>query len=333
MDDLISLSVDAARRLLDAREVSARQLVEAFLARIEATQPRLNSFITVTPELALAQADEADARIAAGNAGRLCGIPLAVKDIILVRDARATAASRILEPFVAPYDATVVANLRAAGAVLVGKLNCDEFAMGSSNENSAFGAARNPWDPQRVPGGSSGGSAAAVAARQCIASLGTDTGGSIRQPAAFCGVTGLKPTYGRVSRYGVVAFASSLDQVGPLAATCATSRTCCGHRRPRPARLDVGGSRGAGFRAGLDGASSGPAHRVAARVLRRRHRRPRSATRCTPRPALRVARRRRRRGVAAAHRVRDRDLLPDRHRRGELQPGALRRHPLRPAVR
>ncbi len=217
MSDLTSLTIDEARQLLDAGEVSARRLAEAFLTRIQATQPQLNTFITVTPELALAHADDADARIAAGNAGPLCGIPMAIKDIILVRGARATAASRILEPFVAPYDATVVANLRAAGAVLVGKLNCDEFAMGSSNENSAFGAARNPWDLERVPGGSSGGSAAAVAAHQCIAALGTDTGGSIRQPAAFCGVTGLKPTYGRVSRYGVVAFASSLDQVGPLA--------------------------------------------------------------------------------------------------------------------
>ncbi len=216
MNDLTTLSIDEARALLDGRELSARQLAEVFLARIEATQPRLNTFITVTPESALEQADAADARIAAGEAGPLCGIPIAVKDIILNRGARTTAASHILESFEAPYDASVVAALKQAGAVLVGKLNCDEFAMGSSNENSAFGACRNPWDADRVPGGSSGGSAAAVAARQCIASLGTDTGGSIRQPAAFCGVTGLKPTYGRVSRYGVIAFASSLDQVGPL---------------------------------------------------------------------------------------------------------------------
>ncbi len=215
--DLTALTIDEARELLDSREISARQLAEAFLARIEATQPTLNTFITVTPERALEQADAADAKIAAGRAGSLCGIPIAVKDIILSEGVRTTAASHVLESFQAPYDAKVVACLKKAGAVLVGKLNCDEFAMGSSNENSAFGATRNPWDIERVPGGSSGGSAASVAARQCIASLGTDTGGSIRQPAAFCGVTGLKPTYGRVSRYGVIAFASSLDQVGPLA--------------------------------------------------------------------------------------------------------------------
>lgn len=216
MSDLTTLSIDGARKLLDAREVSARELTDAFLAHIEATQGSLNSFISITPDLARQQADEADRRIAAGESSALCGIPVGVKDIILVRGARATAASKILESFEAPYDAHVVARLRQAGAVVVGKLNCDEFAMGSSNENSAFGPARNPWDQTRVAGGSSGGSAAAVAARQCIVSLGTDTGGSIRQPAAFCGVTGMKPTYGRVSRYGVIAFASSLDQVGPL---------------------------------------------------------------------------------------------------------------------
>ncbi len=216
MTDLIDLSIEQARDQLDRREISPRQLCEAFLTRIEATQPALNTFITVMRDEALAQADAADAKIADGDGGALCGIPIGVKDIILSEGTRTTAASRILDSFRAPYDATVVRKLRNAGAVIVGKLNCDEFAMGSSNENSAFGAARNPWDHRRVPGGSSGGSAAAVAARQCIASLGTDTGGSIRQPAAFCGVTGMKPTYGRVSRYGVIAFASSLDQVGPL---------------------------------------------------------------------------------------------------------------------
>ncbi len=217
MTDPTTLTIDEARTLLDGRELSARQLTEAFLARIAETQDAFNAFITVTPEQALEQADAADAKIAAGDAGPLCGIPIGVKDIILTRGVRTTAASHILESFVAPYDANVVDCLRAADAVIVGKLNCDEFAMGSSNENSAFGATRNPWNADCVPGGSSGGSAAAVAARQCIASLGTDTGGSIRQPAAFCGVTGLKPTYGRVSRYGVIAFASSLDQVGPMA--------------------------------------------------------------------------------------------------------------------
>ncbi len=215
-NDPTLLTLTEARELLDRRAISARELTDAFLARIEATAA-LNSFVSVSPERARADADAADRRIAeGGDVPQLCGIPVGVKDIILTEGIRTTAGSRILESFEAPYDATVSARLRQAGAVLVGKLNCDEFAMGSSNENSAFGACLNPWDRTRVPGGSSGGSAAAVAARQCIVSLGTDTGGSIRQPAAFCGVTGLKPTYGRVSRYGVIAFASSLDQVGPL---------------------------------------------------------------------------------------------------------------------
>ena len=216
-NELTSLSIEDARELLDKRATSARELSEAFLARIAATQDTLNSFITITRDEALADADSADRRRANGDpVGPLCGIPVAIKDIIQTRGVRTTAGSHILDSFIAPYDATVVTKLRDAGAVLLGKLNCDEFAMGSSNENSAYGPCLNPWDHQRVPGGSSGGSAAAVAARQCIVSLGTDTGGSIRQPAAFCGVTGLKPTYGRVSRYGVIAFASSLDQVGPI---------------------------------------------------------------------------------------------------------------------
>ncbi|TYO99082.1 aspartyl/glutamyl-tRNA(Asn/Gln) amidotransferase subunit A [Geothermobacter ehrlichii] len=217
--DLIDLNLQQLRQALDRREVSAREVTEAYLRRIEATNARLNSYLSICSELALSQAQTADERLAAGEAAPLTGIPLAVKDIFNLEQTRTTAGSRLLDNYVAPYDATAVARLKENGAVLLGKLNMDEFAMGSSNENSAFGPCRNPWDPERVPGGSSGGSAAAVAARQAVATLGTDTGGSIRQPAAHCGVVGLKPTYGRVSRYGVIAYASSLDQVGPVART------------------------------------------------------------------------------------------------------------------
>jgi len=202
---------------LRAGEYSSRELTEATLTRIHAQQPALNAYITFTDELALAQAEAADRRIAAGDAGPLTGIPVAVKDLLSTEGVQTTAASRILEGYTPIFDCTVVARLRSAGAVIVGKTNLDEFAMGSSNEHSAFGPVHNPWDTARVPGGSSGGSAATVAARGVPLSLGTDTGGSIRQPAALCGIVGLKPTYGRVSRYGVVAFASSLEQVGPFA--------------------------------------------------------------------------------------------------------------------
>jgi len=202
---------------LRARRYSAVELARSLLARIERAQPELNAFISIETEQALAAAAEADRRLAAGNAPPLTGVPIAHKDIFCAAGSRTTCGSRMLANFVSPYDATVVARLRAAGAVVLGKTNMDEFAMGSSNENSYFGPVRNPWDLTRVPGGSSGGSAAAVAARLVPAATATDTGGSIRQPAALCGVTGLKPTYGRVSRYGMIAFASSLDQAGVLA--------------------------------------------------------------------------------------------------------------------
>jgi aspartyl-tRNA(Asn)/glutamyl-tRNA(Gln) amidotransferase subunit A len=217
--DLFRLTIAAARDLLARREISAQELTRACLDRIAEVDRRLNAFITLCPSEAFAQAAAADERLARGDAPALCGIPLAIKDIYLTRGVRTTCASKILGNFVPPYDATVIARLREAGAIFLGKANMDEFAMGSSSENSAFGPTRNPYDLTRVAGGSSGGSAAAVAADECIAALGTDTGGSIREPASFCGVFGIKPTWSRVSRYGVIAFASSLDQVGPFTKT------------------------------------------------------------------------------------------------------------------
>ena len=206
---------------LRARRFSSVELTEAFLKRIERAQGALNAFISVTRESALAEAAAADRALAAGSGGALAGVPIAHKDLFCTQGVRTTCGSRMLDNFVSPYDATVVAKLKRAGAVMLGKTNMDEFAMGSSNETSYYGPVRNPWDPRLVPGGSSGGSAAAVAARLVPGATATDTGGSIRQPAALCGVTGLKPTYGRVSRYGMVAFASSLDQGGVLTASAA----------------------------------------------------------------------------------------------------------------
>src|SRR6201988_2029187 len=218
--ELNLLTIDAARSAIQERKTTSMALVESCYARIQKEDSAIGAYLTLTKERALEQADRMDRLAAEGKPlPPLGGVPFGIKDVMCTRGVRTTAGSKILENFIPPHDCTAVARLESAGAVVLGKLNCDEFAMGSSNENSAFHPVRNPRDLSRVPGGSSGGSAAAVAADMAVVALGSDTGGSIRQPASFCGVVGLMPTYGRVSRYGLIAFASSLDHIGPLAKT------------------------------------------------------------------------------------------------------------------
>jgi aspartyl-tRNA(Asn)/glutamyl-tRNA(Gln) amidotransferase subunit A len=218
--DLNSLTIDSTRTAVAAKQVTASNLVEQFYGKIKAEDLNIHAYLTLSEDRAFAQASRIDDLVRKGAAlPPLAGVPIGVKDVMVTKGIRTTAGSKILENFIPPYDCTAVARLEAAGAIVLGKMNCDEFAMGSSNENSAYGPVRNPRDKSRVPGGSSGGSAAAVAAGTAVATLGSDTGGSIRQPASFCGVVGLMPTYGRVSRYGLIAFASSLDHIGPLTKT------------------------------------------------------------------------------------------------------------------
>ncbi|SBT18598.1 Glutamyl-tRNA(Gln) amidotransferase subunit A [Marinomonas gallaica] len=214
---MVDQSITSLAKKLRAKDISSVELTQDYLARIKQLDGQLNSYITVSDEIGLAQAEAADKLIASGSTSALAGIPIAHKDLFCTDGILTTCASKMLHNFIPPYESTVTGRMQASGAITLGKTNMDEFAMGSSNENSHYGAVKNPWNLDKVPGGSSGGSAAAVAAGLCVAATGTDTGGSIRQPASFCGITGLKPTYGRVSRFGMIAYASSLDQAGPMA--------------------------------------------------------------------------------------------------------------------
>ena len=343
---LHKLTIHEAAALLRAGDITAVELTGAVLDRILAVDNDIKAYLTLTPELALEQAAEADAAFAAARQRGtlaelplLTGIPLAIKDVITVEGVPLTAGSKILEGYVPPYNATVVEKLRAAGAVILGKTNTDEFAMGSSTENSAYFTTHNPWDLSRVPGGSSGGSAAAVAADECLGAFGSDTGGSVRQPASFCGIVGVKPTYGRVSRYGLAAYASSLDQIGPFAKDVTDAAillgAVAGHDRRDSTSVDVpvpdylAGIRdqGSGVRSqesGVRGLRVGvPKEYFIEGIQPDVEAAVRAAIGDSARPGRRGAR-----DQPAAHRPGAACLLSDRAGGGVGQPGALRRHPL-----
>ena len=315
--DLHTLGVSALSALLRERKLGAVEAAQHFLARAQAHQ-NLGAFVSIDEEATLAQARAADALIAQGKGGRLAGVPIAHKDIFVTRDFPTTASSKMLAGYRSPFDATVVTRLAEAGAVTLGKLNCDEFAMGSANENSAVAPVgfdapapvRNPWNLDRVPGGSSGGSAVAVAAGLAPAVTGTDTGGSIRQPASFCGITGIKPTYGRASRYGMIAFASSLDQAGPMGKSAEDCALLLSDVRPRPGpRLHQPGRARRGLHGPPERRHRRPAHRHPRRVLRRRPVGRRARRRGWRAQGIREAGRPPGADLAAAHRAVDSRVL------------------------